>query len=297
MFNAKLTATTTLVLSTIAFSAMAQMTISGTPRKTATVGQKYYYTPTVRGADAATLQFSYIALPSWSKHYRSSGAIIGTPSAPGVYPNIRVQAWDGKHFAETAPFTITVVGSGAAAPAKLKVSGIPASTATIGQYYAFKPTVVAPVGSSLSYSVANKPVWATFSTATGALTGTPGAADAAVDSQIVVSVSDGSESAALAAFSITVQSAPAAVSGGATLSWSKPSENTNGTPLTNLAGYVVRYGTSAAALSTQVQVASPNTTELEINNLSRGTWYFEVAAINTAHVESVFSSPVSKALN
>jgi len=66
--------------------------------------------------------------------------------------------------------------------------------------------------------------------------------------------------------------------------------------LTNLAGYVIRYGTSSTALNTQISVGSANTTDLEIENLSPGNWYFEVAAINTANVESQFSSIGSKTI-
>jgi hypothetical protein len=80
-------------------------------------------------------------------------------------------------------------------------------------------------------------------------------------------------------------------SGDATLSWSVPTENTNGSPLTNLTGYVVRYGTSTSALNSQLSV---KTNEVEIENLKAGTWYFEVASVNSANVESQFSMPVSK---
>ena len=118
----------------------------------------------------------------------------------------------------------------------------------------------------------------------------------ATDSGIVVSVSNGAKSASLAAFNIAVKAAPPATASEATLSWSKPASNTNGTPLTNLAGYVVRYGTSLSALTSKISVASPNTTDVEINNLSPGNWYFEVASVNTANMESAFSSAVSKTI-
>ena len=70
----------------------------------------------------------------------------------------------------------------------------------------------------------------------------------------------------------------------------------NGSPLTNLAGFIVRYGTNAAALSSQISVGSPNSTSAQIDNLKPGTWYFEVAAINTANVASPFSAMVSKTI-
>src|SRR5271155_4341141 len=101
-FNAR-AASATVLMSMIYFSAAAQMTISGTPPATATVGEEYHFVPEVKNADESQLQFSYLDKPAWSKHYRSSGAIIGTPTHAGVYPDIQIQAWDGEHFAETAP--------------------------------------------------------------------------------------------------------------------------------------------------------------------------------------------------
>jgi hypothetical protein len=157
--------------------------------------------------------------------------------------------------------------------------------------------VVAPAGSSLTYTVAGKPTWAQFSAATGTLSGTPTAANVATDPNIVVGVSDGTKSVALPAFSIAVEAAVAVPAGSVNLSWSKPAQNTNGSPLTNLAGFIVRYGTNAAALSSQISVGSPNSTSAQIDNLNPGTWYFEVAAVNTANVASPFSAMVSKAIH
>src|ERR1700735_3941706 len=202
----------TAALSMTCFSAIAQMTISGTFPATATVGKKYDFVPVAHNANVATLEFSYINLPSWSKHYRSSGAIIGTPTEPGVYSKIQIQAWDGVHFAETAPFTITVRAAASTTPPAqtLQISGTPASTATVGKFYSFTPTVVASAGSKLTYAVSKKPSWAQFISTTGSLAGTPSAANVATDSDIVVSVSNGAKSASLAAFNIAVKAAPPA---------------------------------------------------------------------------------------
>ncbi len=156
--------------------------------------------------------------------------------------------------------------------------------------------MVDTAGSSLTYTVSGKPTWAQFSAATGTLSGTPTAANVATDPNIVVGVSDGTKSAALPAFSIAVEAAVAVPAGSVTLSWSKPAQNMNGSPLTNLAGFIVRYGTNTAALSSQISVGSPNSTSAQIDNLNPGTWYFEVAAINTANVASPFSAMVSKTI-
>jgi truncated hemoglobin YjbI len=224
--------------------------------------------------------------------------------------------WDNEGYAYSAGLlnssitwagsTFTLGGPGSTAPPiaarpvaqTLQISGTPATTAEVGQFYSFTPTVVASAGSSLTYAVANKPAWTQFSTATGALSGTPSTGSAATDANIVVSVSNGAQSAALPAFKITVQPAlvTPAVAGTASLSWSQTTENTDGSRLTNLAGYVVRYGTSSTALNTQISVPSASATGVEITNLSPGNWYFGVAAINTANVESQFSAIVGKTI-
>jgi hypothetical protein len=211
---------------------------------------------------------------SWvSSRYAYSANLLGTSITSGG-----------------ATFTLGAPGSTAQ---RLQISGTPAPTAEIGQFYSFRPTVVASAGSSLTYAVANKPAWAQFSATTGTLSGTPSTGSVATDANIVVSVSNGAQSAALPAFNITVQPA---LAGTASLSWSRPTENTNGTPLTDLAGYVIRYGTSSTALNNKISVASASATGAKVTNLSRGNWSFAVSAINTANVESQFSAIVGKTI-
>jgi hypothetical protein len=289
----------TALLSMTCFSAnAAEMTISGTPPPTATVGQQYNFQPNIDNANRSQLSFSYVNRPDWTPDFRKCGCIIGVPNEPGEYANIQIQAWDGEHFAQTRPFTITVQGAktGASVPQALKISGSPSATAVVGEFYNFAPTVVAPAGSALTYAIVDKPSWTQFSAATGSLSGVPAASSVGTDAGITISVSDGAMSATLPQFNIAVAPAAAPVASSATLSWTKPTQNTDGSPLTNLAGYVVRYGTSAAALSSQISIGSPDSTDVEISNLAAGNWYFEVAAINTANVESQFSALASKAI-
>jgi len=67
----------------------------------------------------------------------------------------------------------------------------------------------------LTFSIANKPTWATFSTTTGRLSGTPASTDVGTTSNIVIAVSDGTATASLATFLIAVQAAnsPPVISG------------------------------------------------------------------------------------
>ncbi len=62
-----------------------------------------------------------------------------------------------------------------------------------------------PTGNKLTYSIANRPAWASFSTTTGELCGTPFAEHAKVYSGIVISVTDGTTKVSLPACSLTVK--------------------------------------------------------------------------------------------
>ncbi len=85
-------------------------------------------------------------------------------------------------------------------------------------------------------------------------------------------------------------------SGTATLSWAPPTVNSDGSTLTNLAGYRIYYGTSTAAMTQTVQIASPGTINYVLTSLTSGTWYFAVRAYTNAGVESSLSNVASKTI-
>jgi endoglucanase len=190
-------------------SAAANMTISGTPSETVTVGETYRFMPVVTNANASGLQFNYINKPSWAKGYRGSGLITGRPTTPGIYANIQIGAWDGSHYAVLPPFTITVKGVSTTPPpgASLQISGTPSTTAVVGKFYSFTPTINASAISTLQYAIANKPSWATFNALTGSLSGTPSTDTPVAFDGIVIGVSNGTSQAALPAFNIGVTKA------------------------------------------------------------------------------------------
>jgi hypothetical protein len=94
------------------------------------------------------------------------------------------------------------------------ISGTPGTSITAGSAYTFTPATTDPSGGKLTFSIQNKPSWASFNTTTGALTGTPAASNVGSTSGIVISVSDGSASASLAAFAVTVNAQPPSGGGG-----------------------------------------------------------------------------------
>lgn len=173
------------------------------------------------------------------------------------------------------------------------ISGRSSKSINVGSVYEFTPTVTNPNGDTLTFSIQNKPVWATFNTASGAPGGTPTAADAGTYANIIISVTDGEVSVSLPAFTLTVQQ----ISNGAvTLDWTAPTQNTDGTVLTNLGGYRVHYGMTEMNLTESVELTNPGLTSYVVSNLSSGTWFFGVTAYSTAGVESSLSGVVSHAL-
>jgi hypothetical protein len=87
---------------------------------------------------------------------------------------------------------------------------------------------------------------------------------------------------------------PAPGTGSATLSWVPPAENTDGSSLTNLSGFRIYHGMSAAALDNMITVSSPGISSYVVDNLAKGTHYFAVSAVNTTGAESDRSPTSSK---
>ena len=98
--------------------------------------------------------------------------------------------------------------------------------------------------------------------------------------------------------STPVTSTPVAstTSDNVTLSWSAPTENTNGSALTNLAGYIIYYGTSASAMTQTIDINTVGLLTYVVGDLSAGSWYFQIVAVNAAGVESSPSATVNASI-
>jgi hypothetical protein len=266
--------------------------ISGTPPTTATVGTQYTFTPTASDANGGTLTFSIANRPSWATFTSTTGRLQGTPAAAnvGTFADVRISVSDGQDTTALAPFSIVVSQPANRAPT---ISGTPGTAVMQGTQYTFIPTATDPDGNTLTFSITNPPAWATFDTATGRLSGTPGAQHVGATSGIVISVSDGTVSAALTAFTLTVQ---AVATGSATLSWTPPTTNSDGSPLTDLAGYRIYWGTTAGSYPNSATLTNAGLTSYVIGNLVPGTYFFVATAVNSVGAESAFSSPASKTI-
>lgn len=79
----------------------------------------------------------------------------------------------------------------------------------------------------------------------------------------------------------------------ADLSWTAPTQNVDGSALTNLAGYKVYWGNAPRAYASSASVSGAGTTTFT-TNLTPGTWYFAVTAIDSTGAESEKTNEVSK---
>lgn len=266
-------------------------TISGTPATSATVGTQYSFQPTAADANGDPLTFSITNRPAWATFNAQTGLLSGTPptGSAGTSGNIVISVSDGTATMSLPAFTITVK----AANSPPTISGAPATSVMQGTLYTFQPTASDPNGDALTFSIVNRPTWATFSATTGRLEGTPGPGDVGTTSGIVIKVSDGVATASIGPFNIAVQ---AVATGSATLSWQPPTQNSDGSPLTNLAGYKVYWGTVQGTYPNSVTINNPGIATYVVTNLAPNTYFFAVTAVNTSGVESAQSNSASKTI-
>lgn len=301
-------------------------TIGGNPSATATVGSSWQFQPSARDSDDDVLTFTATGLPGWLSLNAQTGLVSGMPTIGdvGATPAIRISVADGERSASLTAFSINVAAPATAAaptaepPAHTEppppteplptplpppppanaapiISGSPASSVQATTAYAFTPAATdVETPSLLTFSIANKPIWASFSVATGALAGTPAAGQAGTYAGIFISVSDGSLSASLPAFSITVTAAPnraptisgapaASVTAGAAYSFRPTSSDPDGQPLSfsivNKPAWA-NFSTSTGRLTGTPQDAHVGTTSGIVISVSDGTLSASLAPFN-----------------
>jgi hypothetical protein len=282
----------------IAATAQAQTvnqppTISGSPTTSLYTNTTYDFRPTARDPEGRTLTFTIVNKPSWAAFGPASGRLMGYPKSPGSWNNIQIRVSDGVNVTTLPAFSITATVRGSTTPvnAAPTISGSPARSVNANSAYNFRPTATDADSTTLAFSISNRPSWATFNTTNGQLSGTPSASQVGSYGNIIISVSDGRSTAALPAFAINVVDVS---NTGAELSWTPPTQNTDGSSLSNLAGYRIAYGTNPNALTQSVQVSNVGITRYTIDNLSPGTYYFAVRAYTSNGTESANSTVASK---
>lgn len=171
------------------------------------------------------------------------------------------------------------------------ISGTAPLQITAGNAYRFTPTVSDADGDSLSFSISGLPRWASFDSSTGKLSGTPKSGDVGTYSNILITVTDGADSVSVGPFSIIVSDTKY---GSVTLSWTAPTQNEDGSPLTDLDGYKLYWGKASGDYTDSTTINNESITTYVVENIPSGTYEFVATSFNSSGVESRYSSPATK---
>lgn len=168
------------------------------------------------------------------------------------------------------------------------VGAQPVTSAVVGDTYVYEPEASDPDGDDLSYTIENKPEWASFDRSTGRMSGTPQAGHEGRWDNIRVKVSDGIETTTKS-FAVLVTSIGTA---SVTLNWTAPTENDDGSPLTDLAGYKIYYGSESGVYDQQIDVDNPGITTYVVDSLNTQSYFFVATAYNYSGIESDYTNEV-----
>ena len=174
-----------------------------------------------------------------------------------------------------------------------QISGEPQRVAIVNERYEFLPSVSGGEPGTLTFTIQNMPHWAKFDPITGLLSGSPTFADFATYDDIVITVSDGNADSSLPAFSIAVSQDG---TGAITLSWLAPEQNTDGSYITDLAGYRIYYGTEPGRFDRKIEINNVGLSTYVIDDLRPGTYFVAATAFNQSSVESDYSNELVKSV-
>jgi hypothetical protein len=205
-----------------------------------------------------------------------------------------------RHIAH-APGSCSTSGSNNSSPANHppSISGTPKTRITAGHAYRFRATARDADDDRLTFSIANRPSWASFNTQNGTLTGTPTRADAGRYSNIIIRVSDGKATTSLNPLNLTVTTpspAPTPTTGSFSFRWVAPTTRTNGQYLhmREIAGYRVYMGSTANSLQPVLDLEDNDLDHYTMREQRLGTYYIALTAYDINGSESLRSNVVRK---
>lgn len=170
------------------------------------------------------------------------------------------------------------------------LSGSPPAFAMLDLIYSFAPGGSDPDGDPLTFAVTNLPPWATFDNSTGRLSGMPSMQHVGVHADILISVSDGQAAAELPAFDIEVV---ATATGSLALTWTPPSQSADGSTLSDLASYRIRWGTQTGDHPNVLDINNPGLASYVIDGLAPASYFLTISAVDNSNNESQPSNEAS----
>jgi len=84
--------------------------------------------------------------------------------------------------------------------------------------------------------------------------------------------------------------------GTALVSWTPPTENTDNSTLSDLAGFKIHYGTFPGEYEEAITINNPGLTSYLIEDLGASDWFFAMTAFNSSGIESAYSEEMFKTI-
>ncbi len=252
-------------------------------------------------ADRSVVQPGESVLLSWasdnSRHCFASGAWSGKLATEGIY---RTEPLYGP-----ASYTLECKDGGASAIATVEVSvdtgdvvepaptpeptpePAPAPTLTLS---ASEPVVASGDTVDLSWTSTHADVCSASGGWTGdkPINGTESVGPLSQSTTYGLSCS-GVGGSAVAMISVAINES-------VTLTWMAPTQNVDGTALTDLAGYRIYYGAASGAYTDVLEVTSSSSTSHSLT-LPSGSYYFAMTAVDASGNESAYSNELMKSIN
>ncbi|MCF6236512.1 MAG: putative Ig domain-containing protein [Gammaproteobacteria bacterium] len=273
--------------------------LTNTPLADIKEGETYVYTPKFYPAILGEINFTIPKnQPDWISLDPDTGTISGTPSQAnvGTYPNIEIQTTIGDKKLTTGAFSITVEDVNFSPTITIKEgSGIPKTTDFYAtRTYTFELDASDQEKTPLEFFIelpdlSPLPDWISFDKDERVVSVQPEVEHIGEKYEITISVSDGTNQTYLQPFTFSV--IPGIET--ATISWTAPTKNEDGTELEDLAGYYIYYGTKEGEYDKDKRVRL-DFTEPEphpIENLLLPEYFFVMTAFDVYGNESQYSNP------
>lgn len=212
--------------------------------------------------------------------------IVLTKLSPTTAYEITVKSTDTSGNQSTASLNVSTTVNTNAAPT---LSGSPTTNTIIYNAYSFAPSSNDAEGETLTFSISNKPSWASFDTATGDLTGTPALADINTYTNIVISVTDGTNTTNLSSFSIIVSNTSTTDNGDGTLTLTASFLDSNATLLNNT---LITDSTSTITTTASGKVAENTigSSNQKVSLLDNGSVVLTLDTQNSTQIASITSN-------
>lgn len=257
--------------------------ITSVSSKTNNIGDYVGFQIYASDADGDLITYSSSGLPIGITINSSSGYVSGTASTVGNYSST-IRATDSKGASSSTTFSWSVVQPNRPPT----ISTISNKSNVLGDFVSIQVYGSDPDGNTLTYSASGLP--------TGLLISSSGLISGQLSYigmfYVTITVTDTSGATGSTSFYWDVASPPPLNT--AVLSWTPPTQNTDGSPLTDLAGYKIFYSQDPSNITTYTITVYVGVSSAEISNLMNGTWYFAMKSFNSSNVESDITPLVSK---